>query len=138
ACRFGESCRYVHDANENLGNNYIGSNRGRGATVDTTNELLSKLLQQLGTLTTNTTSSSNFANTCVPTVLSPGPNAFLVGPSHLAGPITSPVTPPGFPAQPMAHTPYCYHGLPPKLAIAPSPSMAQLGQPTAHTSLPTP
>nr|GEZ28910.1 hypothetical protein [Tanacetum cinerariifolium] len=110
---------------------------GRGATVDTTNELLSKLLQQLGTFTTNTTFSSNSTNTCVPTVPSPSPNAFLTGHSHFAGPIISPVTPPGFPAQPMAHTPNCYYGLPHMLGVAPSPSMAQLRQPMAHTSLPT-
>ncbi|GKB05507.1 ribonuclease H-like domain-containing protein, partial [Tanacetum coccineum] len=85
ACRFGESCRYVHDANAKLGNNSLGSNRVRGATVDTINELLSKLSPQLGTLTTNTTSSSNSANTCVPIIPSPGPNAFLVGPDLASG-----------------------------------------------------
>nr|GEY53249.1 ribonuclease H-like domain-containing protein [Tanacetum cinerariifolium] len=59
ACRFGESCWYVHDANAKLDNNSLGSNRGSVATVDTTNELLRKLLQQLGTLTTNTTFSAS-------------------------------------------------------------------------------
>ncbi|GJY16284.1 ribonuclease H-like domain-containing protein [Tanacetum coccineum] len=61
ACRFSDLCRYVHDANARTGNNNNGSNtRGRG-TVDashTTNELLTKLLQQLGSMDVNSTAPS--------------------------------------------------------------------------------
>ncbi|GJX45701.1 ribonuclease H-like domain-containing protein, partial [Tanacetum coccineum] len=45
-CRFGESCRYVHDVNARTGNTSSGSNaRGHGTndTPNTTNELLTKL-----------------------------------------------------------------------------------------------
>ncbi|GKD40394.1 ribonuclease H-like domain-containing protein, partial [Tanacetum coccineum] len=61
ACRFGDLCRYVHDANARTGNNNNGSNtRGRG-TVDashTTNKLLTKLIQQLGSMGVNSTAPS--------------------------------------------------------------------------------
>nr|GEV42419.1 ribonuclease H-like domain-containing protein [Tanacetum cinerariifolium] len=53
SCRFSDSFKYIHDANARSGNNNNGTtNRGRG-TVDsenTTNALLTKLLQQLGSL----------------------------------------------------------------------------------------
>nr|GEW77549.1 putative reverse transcriptase, RNA-dependent DNA polymerase, Gag-polypeptide of LTR copia-type [Tanacetum cinerariifolium] len=50
ACWFGDSCRYVHDANARTGNNNNGSNtRGRGTfdNSNTTNELLTKLFRML-------------------------------------------------------------------------------------------
>nr|GEZ75575.1 ribonuclease H-like domain-containing protein [Tanacetum cinerariifolium] len=49
ACRFGESCRYVHVVNVKPGpNNNGSSSRGRGTLDNTTNDLLSKLLQKKG------------------------------------------------------------------------------------------
>ncbi|GJR07102.1 ribonuclease H-like domain-containing protein [Tanacetum coccineum] len=55
ACRFGDSCRYVHDANAKVGNMSSGSNKGHGGTNDNTHDLLNKIMQQLGQLSTNTT-----------------------------------------------------------------------------------
>ncbi|GJW93921.1 ribonuclease H-like domain-containing protein [Tanacetum coccineum] len=45
---FGDSCRYVHDANARVGGTNNGSNRGRGTNDNTTNDLLQKLVQHLG------------------------------------------------------------------------------------------
>nr|GEV21538.1 ribonuclease H-like domain-containing protein [Tanacetum cinerariifolium] len=69
-CLFGESCRFVHDLNARLGT----SNRGRGNGDNTTNELLNKLIQQLGNITCTSTvpSSTNNASSAV---------AFNTGPS---------------------------------------------------------
>nr|GEW18726.1 hybrid signal transduction histidine kinase M [Tanacetum cinerariifolium] len=49
ACRFGDSCRYVHDASARSGTNNTVTNAKTRGTNDneTTNELLAKLLKQL-------------------------------------------------------------------------------------------
>ncbi|GJU84486.1 zinc finger, CCHC-type containing protein [Tanacetum coccineum] len=97
-CRFGESCCYVHDANARLGTINNGSNRGRGNGDNTTNELLNKLIQQLGNITCTSTVPS-FTNNASSAV------AFNTGPSHPFGPYVGPnnglAAPPGFshPAQ---------------------------------------
>nr|GEY31005.1 ribonuclease H-like domain-containing protein [Tanacetum cinerariifolium] len=60
ACWFGDSCMYVHEANARLCTNNNGHNtKGRRSneTKNTTNALLAKLLQQLGTLGINNTTS---------------------------------------------------------------------------------
>ncbi|GJV62706.1 ribonuclease H-like domain-containing protein [Tanacetum coccineum] len=46
-CRFGDSCRYVHDANARVPNATSGFNKGRGSSENSTNDLLNKLLAQL-------------------------------------------------------------------------------------------
>ncbi|GKC42349.1 ribonuclease H-like domain-containing protein [Tanacetum coccineum] len=86
-CRFGDSCRYVHDASARSGtNNNVSNARSRGANDNepTANELLAKLLTQLGTLGVN--------NTVTPTHV-----AFLVGPTLYAGPTVGPPSGPAYP-----------------------------------------
>ncbi|GJZ10384.1 ribonuclease H-like domain-containing protein, partial [Tanacetum coccineum] len=51
--RFGDSCRYVHDANARVPNATSGFNKGRGTSENSTNDLLNKLLTQLGKLGMN-------------------------------------------------------------------------------------
>nr|GEW71044.1 cytochrome c oxidase subunit I, mitochondrial [Tanacetum cinerariifolium] len=48
SCRFGDSCRYVHDSNALVSNATSGFNKGRGTSENTNNDLLTKLLAQLG------------------------------------------------------------------------------------------
>ncbi|GJW65034.1 ribonuclease H-like domain-containing protein, partial [Tanacetum coccineum] len=60
-CRYGDSCRYVHDANARVPNATSGFNNGSGTNENSTNELLNKLLAQLGKLGMNST------NTIAPT-----------------------------------------------------------------------
>ncbi|GJV04842.1 ribonuclease H-like domain-containing protein [Tanacetum coccineum] len=68
-CRFGESCRYVHDANARVDASNNGSNRARGSNENnnTTNELLAKVLEQLRSCNitnkaSNATAGQNIAN----------------------------------------------------------------------------
>nr|GEV66514.1 ribonuclease H-like domain-containing protein [Tanacetum cinerariifolium] len=62
SCRFGHSCRYVHDANARASNANSGFNKGRGTSENTTNDLLTKLLAQLGHLGMNVAMSNNGTN----------------------------------------------------------------------------
>nr|GEV14366.1 ribonuclease H-like domain-containing protein [Tanacetum cinerariifolium] len=48
SCRFGDSCRYVHDANARMSNANSRFNKGRETSENTNNDLLTKLLAQLG------------------------------------------------------------------------------------------
>ncbi|GJZ95752.1 ribonuclease H-like domain-containing protein [Tanacetum coccineum] len=43
-CRYGDSCRYVHDANARVPNATSGFNKGCGTSENSTNDLLNKLL----------------------------------------------------------------------------------------------
>ncbi|GKF46697.1 ribonuclease H-like domain-containing protein [Tanacetum coccineum] len=67
-CRYGDSCRYVHDANARVPNATSGFNKGRGTSENSTNELLNKLLAQLGKLGMNMSHTST--NTIAPTISS--------------------------------------------------------------------
>ncbi|GKA20281.1 ribonuclease H-like domain-containing protein [Tanacetum coccineum] len=90
ACRFGESCRYVHDVNAKPGpNNNASSSRGCGTLDNTTNDLLNKLLQQLGNM--------HVVNPTIANTPTPSPAvAFTDGPTSFASQPASPVGPPGF------------------------------------------
>nr|GEZ53950.1 ribonuclease H-like domain-containing protein [Tanacetum cinerariifolium] len=104
ACQFGDLCQYVHDANARTGNNSNGSNTRGRETIDntnTTNEFLTKLLQQLGTIgITCTTATSKHTST--PTIA-----AFHTGLPNLVGPTAGPLPPLGFPPQ-AQYTPQAY------------------------------
>ncbi|GJS53965.1 ribonuclease H-like domain-containing protein [Tanacetum coccineum] len=91
ACRFGESCRYVHDVNAKSGpNNNASSSRGCGTLNNTTNDLLNKLLQQLGNM--------HVVNPTIANTLTPSPAvAFTDGPTSFASQPASLVGLPGFP-----------------------------------------
>ncbi|GJY28494.1 hybrid signal transduction histidine kinase M [Tanacetum coccineum] len=67
-CRFGNSCRYVHDANARVPNATSGFNKGRGTSENSTNDFLNKLQAQLGKLRMNM--SHTGTNTIVPIVSS--------------------------------------------------------------------
>ncbi|GKA96685.1 ribonuclease H-like domain-containing protein [Tanacetum coccineum] len=100
-CRYGVSCRYVHDANARVPNATSGFNKGRGTSENSTNELLNKLLAQLRKLGINISHTST--NTIAPTVcssISPAQNsnvpiAYYASPSPTAP--TGPSAPPEFP-----------------------------------------
>ncbi|GKD98691.1 ribonuclease H-like domain-containing protein, partial [Tanacetum coccineum] len=66
-CRFGDSCRYVHDANARVSNVNSGFNKGCGTSKNTTNDLLTNLLAQLGHLGMNVVMSNNGTNVTLPT-----------------------------------------------------------------------
>ncbi|GKB73087.1 ribonuclease H-like domain-containing protein [Tanacetum coccineum] len=85
-CRFGDSCRYVHDANARVGTSNSTFNKGRGTNTNNTNEILNKLLNQLGNLGLHPI----VANT---TTHTPPPVAFVASPLPTA------------PAQHMANVP---------------------------------
>ncbi|GJR14621.1 ribonuclease H-like domain-containing protein [Tanacetum coccineum] len=95
SCRFGDSCRYVHDANARVSNANSGINKIREISDNTTNDLLTKLLAQLGHLGMNVAMSNNGTNvtlpnqvTVTPTVTGPNiaynvptaPHAFYASP----------------------------------------------------------
>ncbi|GJX35698.1 ribonuclease H-like domain-containing protein [Tanacetum coccineum] len=106
-CRFGDSCRYMHDANARIGTSYSGVNKERMNDKNTTNGLLTKLLNQLGNLGLHATVSNP------PTNATP-PVAFLASPSPTPSPPDGPthLYPPGFAL--MAHaTPSYYTAGPP-------------------------
>nr|GEU31036.1 hypothetical protein [Tanacetum cinerariifolium] len=118
-CRFGDSCRYVHDANAHMSNANSGFIKGRGTSENTTNDLLTKLLAQLGHLGMNVAMSNNGTNvtlpthaTVTPTVTGPNiasnvpttPHAFYTSPCTSLGPNSTP--PPGFPPLAQAHVQY--------------------------------
>ncbi|GKC20040.1 ribonuclease H-like domain-containing protein [Tanacetum coccineum] len=119
SCRFGDSCRYVHDANARVSNANSGFNKGRETSENTTHDLLNKLLSQLGHLGMNVAMSNNGTNvtlpnpaTVTPTVIGPNiastvptaPHAFYASPGTSLGP--NPTPPPGFPPLAQAHLPY--------------------------------
>ncbi|GJW54370.1 ribonuclease H-like domain-containing protein [Tanacetum coccineum] len=118
-CRFGDSCRYVHDANARVSNANSGFNKGCGTSKNTTNDLLTNLLAQLGHLGMNVAMSNNGTNvtlpthaTITPTVTGPNiasnvptvPHAFYTSPGTSLGPNSTP--PHGFPPLAQAHIPY--------------------------------
>ncbi|GKA80648.1 ribonuclease H-like domain-containing protein [Tanacetum coccineum] len=93
-CRFGDACRYVHDANAKLGTIPNDTNRGRGVSADT-NALLKSLLQKLDNVSLN-----NSTGCVMPSPSSVPPTvAFNTGPPSMQ-PLFGP---PGFPAQPNSH-----------------------------------
>ncbi|GJU18670.1 ribonuclease H-like domain-containing protein [Tanacetum coccineum] len=100
-CRFGDSCRYVHDANACVPNATSGFNKDRGTSENSTNDLLNKLLAQLGKLGKNMSHTST--NIVAPTVSSSislaqnysVPIAYYASLSPTAP--TGPSAPPGFP-----------------------------------------
>ncbi|GJZ73956.1 ribonuclease H-like domain-containing protein [Tanacetum coccineum] len=87
-CRFGDACRYVHDANAKVGTSSNDTNMGRGINNET-NILLKSLLQKLDTVSLNNPNSGTLPSPNPPTV------AFHTGQST--------VSPPGFAAHPMAY-----------------------------------
>ncbi|GKB08113.1 ribonuclease H-like domain-containing protein [Tanacetum coccineum] len=90
ACRFGDSCRYVHDANARVGGTNNGSNRGRGTNDNTINDLLQKLVLHLGGMNANVTvPNTNTSRT--PTV------AYHTGPHGFTSPARGPAHPSSFP-----------------------------------------
>nr|GEZ12866.1 hypothetical protein [Tanacetum cinerariifolium] len=82
-CRFGDSCRCVHDPNA-MANN---ANKGSGTRTPSTHDMLHQLLAKLGNLGV----TCFVPNTTVPTV---APVAYHTSPSHLPGLTVTP--PPGF------------------------------------------
>ncbi|GKD16300.1 ribonuclease H-like domain-containing protein [Tanacetum coccineum] len=92
---FGASCHYVHDANARVGTPNNGFHKGGGTSKNTTNELLNKLLQQLGKLGVTDT----VPNT--PTSLSPAV-AFHASPLTTSSPTAGP--PSSYPIGSSAHT----------------------------------
>ncbi|GJY02787.1 ribonuclease H-like domain-containing protein, partial [Tanacetum coccineum] len=72
-CHFGDSCRYVHDANARVGTSNSTFNKGRGTNTNNTNELLNKLLNQLGNLGLHPTVAKTTTHT-------PPPIAFVASP----------------------------------------------------------
>ncbi|GJU89250.1 ribonuclease H-like domain-containing protein [Tanacetum coccineum] len=100
-CRYGDSCRYVHDANARVPNATSRNNKGRGTSENSTNELLNKLLAQLGKLRMNMSHTST--NTIAPTVsssISPAQNSSVPISYYASLSPTSPIgpsAPPGFP-----------------------------------------
>ncbi|GKD81168.1 ribonuclease H-like domain-containing protein [Tanacetum coccineum] len=67
-CGYGDSCRYVHDANARIPNATNGFNKGRKTSENPTNKLLNKLLIQLEKLGMNMSHTST--NTIAPTISS--------------------------------------------------------------------
>nr|GEX27852.1 ribonuclease H-like domain-containing protein [Tanacetum cinerariifolium] len=92
-CRYCATCRYSHDANARSVGDTVGVNKNHGN--NDTNELLAKLLTQLGNLGFNTSVSPN-ANTTNP------PVAFHDGPSSSLSPNVGLIhyTPSGFNIRP--------------------------------------
>ncbi|GJT41467.1 ribonuclease H-like domain-containing protein [Tanacetum coccineum] len=136
------SFRYLHDVNACVGSSNSGNNKGRGTNENSTNELLTKLLQQLGNLGLNATVSNSATNN-TPAV------AFLANPASTPSPPVgpTPLYPPGF--APHAHAPtYFYpvgppsapaHSMPFKLAqqftSSPILGQTQLAQSTTQATL---
>nr|GEZ74930.1 hypothetical protein [Tanacetum cinerariifolium] len=92
-CRYGDSCRYVHDPNVRLSN----TNKGGGNTVNSTNELLTHLLAKLGHINLTSTMPNVTASNS-------NPVAFYTRPSPHVGLVQNP--PPGFPQMAQAQVYY--------------------------------
>ncbi|GJW54146.1 ribonuclease H-like domain-containing protein [Tanacetum coccineum] len=80
SCRYGDSCKYVHDVNAHVGNKDSGFNKGRGTSDNTTHDLL------------NNTATS--------------PHTYYASPGTYLGPTITP--PPGFHTLAQAHVPYYF------------------------------
>nr|GEU30871.1 retrovirus-related Pol polyprotein from transposon TNT 1-94 [Tanacetum cinerariifolium] len=135
ACRFGDSCRYVHDANARTSNNNNGTNaRGRG-TQDTTtiSELLSKLLQQSGNMVMSSNTHSTSQSVTCPTR---GVVAFHTGSPSIPCPSVGLCYPPGFQlAQQQAQGSTCARDLYPVTTPSPIPHAFLVSQHTWHQRL---
>nr|GEW15602.1 ribonuclease H-like domain-containing protein [Tanacetum cinerariifolium] len=107
SCRFGDSCRCVHDANARMSNANSGFNKGRGTSENMTHDLLNKLLAKLGHLRMNVAMSNNGTNVTRPNIASTiptAPHAFYASLGTSLGP--NPTPPPRFPLLAQAHLPY--------------------------------
>ncbi|GJT38193.1 ribonuclease H-like domain-containing protein [Tanacetum coccineum] len=65
-CRFGDACRYVHDANAKLGTTPNDTTKGRRVHDDTT-ILLKSMLQKLDTVSVNNSTGSTLPSPSPPT-----------------------------------------------------------------------
>nr|GFA26490.1 ribonuclease H-like domain-containing protein [Tanacetum cinerariifolium] len=74
-CRYCATCRYSHDANARSVGDTVGVNKNHGN--NDTNELLAKLLTQLGNLGFNTSVSPNANTTNPPVAFHDGPSSSL-------------------------------------------------------------
>ncbi|GJV25719.1 ribonuclease H-like domain-containing protein [Tanacetum coccineum] len=92
SCRFGETCRYLHDATARSGTNLNGSTRGRDNSDNTTKDLLQKLLHQLSSMNCNSTVSKlNSLNTMPVTITTPAyPSSIPRGPLQSAETLVGP------------------------------------------------
>ncbi|GJV70648.1 ribonuclease H-like domain-containing protein [Tanacetum coccineum] len=84
-CRYGDSCRYAHDANARVSNANSGFNKGRGTSENTTHDLLNKLLVM------NVAMSNNGTNVTLPNPATVTPT--VTGPNIAS---TVPTTPHAF------------------------------------------
>ncbi|GJZ51058.1 ribonuclease H-like domain-containing protein [Tanacetum coccineum] len=105
-CYFGDTCRYVHDANARVPNATSGIHKGREASDNSTHDLLNKLITQLGNMGMNMSSTSSGSNATVspsigPTTTPSRPIAYYASPS-----LTGPTTPLEFTMP--AHVPVSY------------------------------
>ncbi|GJZ17589.1 ribonuclease H-like domain-containing protein [Tanacetum coccineum] len=95
-CRFGDACRFLHDANTRAGTHSNESNRARGVNNDT-NSLLKSLLRKLDVVSLTSPTSNTLPSPSPPTV------AFHTGPAMIPPGFAASQPsfgPPGFPAQP--------------------------------------
>nr|GFA45267.1 probable pectate lyase 12 [Tanacetum cinerariifolium]GFA46469.1 probable pectate lyase 12 [Tanacetum cinerariifolium] len=121
--------RYTSPANPNVEEFESTTAIMTGPELNTTNELLSKLLGTIGINCTTATTN----HTSTPTVV-----AYHTGPPHLAGPTAGPV-PPGFPPKvhytptvlikPNPTAPYNYNMMPAQSNVTPT------GLPSQPTSI---
>ncbi|GJY29080.1 ribonuclease H-like domain-containing protein [Tanacetum coccineum] len=109
-CRFGETCRYVHDTNMRSNTNISTNSTSQGSTVGKNNEnntmhaLLNKLIKQIRNLNVNTSLATNSSRPTDPMAYSIIANP-PTGPFYLAH-----NTPPGFPPLAPAQAHYYYSG----------------------------
>ncbi|GKA73897.1 hypothetical protein Tco_0780199 [Tanacetum coccineum] len=122
----------MHDVMTRVGSSNIGNNKGRGTSENTTNELLTKLIQQLGNLGLNPTVSNSFRNTA-PVTFHANP---IAAPSPSIGP--TPLYPPGFGPQSQASLYYYSVNQQPQFASPAHLGQAQSAQPTSSESTATP
>ncbi|GJQ89853.1 ribonuclease H-like domain-containing protein [Tanacetum coccineum] len=143
SCRYGDSCRYAHDANARVSITNSGINKGRGTSDNTTHDLLNKLLTQLGNLGMNVAMSQNgtvpnsttiASNNTASPGNSLGPHAFFASPNPSPGPnITAP---PGFPPMAQAHVPTYFTAAnnTNQAHVTPSTTTGLVMQPTGYVS----
>nr|GEV74967.1 hybrid signal transduction histidine kinase M [Tanacetum cinerariifolium] len=129
-CRYGDSWRYVHDANARVPNATSRINKDRGTSENSINELLNKLLAQLGKLGMNMLHTST--NTIAPTIslsISPAQNSSIPIAYYASPSPTAPAGPSALPGLPMqTQVPLYYTSGPTQPVLAQSTST--LGQDT--------